>query len=30
MSQHFSFNFDLAGSAYGLFTLGGTYASPTM
>jgi 3-hydroxy-9,10-secoandrosta-1,3,5(10)-triene-9,17-dione monooxygenase len=30
MGQHFSFNFDIAGSAYGLFALGGTYANPTM
>ena len=30
MNQHFSFNFDIAGSAYGLFALGGTYANPTM
>jgi 3-hydroxy-9,10-secoandrosta-1,3,5(10)-triene-9,17-dione monooxygenase len=30
MNQHFSFNFDIAGSAYGLLTLGGRYANPTM
>jgi 3-hydroxy-9,10-secoandrosta-1,3,5(10)-triene-9,17-dione monooxygenase len=30
MGQHFSFNFDIAGAAYGLHALGGTYASPTM
>jgi alkylation response protein AidB-like acyl-CoA dehydrogenase len=30
MNQHFSFNFDIAGAAYGLFTLGGKYANPTM
>jgi 3-hydroxy-9,10-secoandrosta-1,3,5(10)-triene-9,17-dione monooxygenase len=30
MSQHFSFNFDIAGAAFGLHTLGGPYASPTM
>jgi 3-hydroxy-9,10-secoandrosta-1,3,5(10)-triene-9,17-dione monooxygenase len=30
ISQHFSFNFDIAGAAYGLFALGGRYASPTM
>ena len=30
MNQHFSFNFDIAGSAYGLYALGGTYANPTM
>ncbi|MGB8435293.1 MAG: acyl-CoA dehydrogenase family protein, partial [Burkholderiales bacterium] len=30
LSQHFSFNFDIAGSAYGLYALGGKYANPTM
>jgi 3-hydroxy-9,10-secoandrosta-1,3,5(10)-triene-9,17-dione monooxygenase len=30
MSQHFSFNFDIAGSAFGLNALGGAYANPTM
>jgi 3-hydroxy-9,10-secoandrosta-1,3,5(10)-triene-9,17-dione monooxygenase len=30
IGQHFSFNFDIAGSAYGLFALGGKYTSPTM
>ena len=30
MAQHFSFNFDIAGSAYGLHALGGAYANPTM
>jgi hypothetical protein len=30
MSQHFSFNFDIAGAAYGMHALGGVYASPTM
>jgi 3-hydroxy-9,10-secoandrosta-1,3,5(10)-triene-9,17-dione monooxygenase len=30
MNQHFSFNFDIAGAAYGLFALGGSYANPTM
>jgi 3-hydroxy-9,10-secoandrosta-1,3,5(10)-triene-9,17-dione monooxygenase len=30
ISQHFSFNFDIAGSAYGLLALGGRHASPTM
>jgi 3-hydroxy-9,10-secoandrosta-1,3,5(10)-triene-9,17-dione monooxygenase len=30
MNQHFSFNFDIAGAAYGLHALGGTYANPTM
>jgi 3-hydroxy-9,10-secoandrosta-1,3,5(10)-triene-9,17-dione monooxygenase len=30
MNQHFSFNFDIAGAAYGLNALGGPYANPTM
>jgi 3-hydroxy-9,10-secoandrosta-1,3,5(10)-triene-9,17-dione monooxygenase len=30
MSQHFSFNFDIAGAAYGLNALGGAYTNPTM
>jgi 3-hydroxy-9,10-secoandrosta-1,3,5(10)-triene-9,17-dione monooxygenase len=30
MSQHFSFNFDIAGSAFGLHALGGGYANPAM
>ena len=30
IAQHFSFNFDIAGSAYGLHALGGAYANPTM
>ncbi len=30
INQHFSFNFDIAGSAYGLNALGGAYAQPTM
>ncbi len=30
INQHFSFNFDIAGSAYGLHALGGVYANPTM
>ena len=30
ISQHFSFNFDISGSAYGTHALGGTYANPTM
>jgi 3-hydroxy-9,10-secoandrosta-1,3,5(10)-triene-9,17-dione monooxygenase len=30
INQHFSFNFDIAGSAYGSFALGGAYANPTM
>jgi len=29
-SQHFSFNFDIAGSAYGTVALGGNYAHPTL
>jgi 3-hydroxy-9,10-secoandrosta-1,3,5(10)-triene-9,17-dione monooxygenase len=29
VNQHFSFNFDIAGSAYGLHALGGKFASPT-
>jgi 3-hydroxy-9,10-secoandrosta-1,3,5(10)-triene-9,17-dione monooxygenase len=29
-SQHFSFNFDIAGAAYGLHALGGGYANPMM
>jgi 3-hydroxy-9,10-secoandrosta-1,3,5(10)-triene-9,17-dione monooxygenase len=29
-SQHFSFNFDIAGSAFGTAVLGGKYANPTM
>jgi 3-hydroxy-9,10-secoandrosta-1,3,5(10)-triene-9,17-dione monooxygenase len=29
-SQHFSFNFDIAGSAYGTVALEGKYANPTM
>ena len=28
MNQHFSFNFDIAGAAYGLFSLGGTTRTP--
>ena len=28
--QHFSLNFDIAGSAYGTAALGGKYANPTM
>jgi len=28
--QHFSFNFDIAGAAYGLNALGGRYGNPTM
>ena len=30
IGQHFSFNFDIAGSAFGLDALGGAYANPTM
>lgn len=30
MNQHFSFNFDIAGSAFGLHALGGPYSNPTM
>lgn len=30
MGQHFSFNFDIAGAAYGLHALGGPYGNPTM
>jgi 3-hydroxy-9,10-secoandrosta-1,3,5(10)-triene-9,17-dione monooxygenase len=30
IGQHFSFNFDIAGSAFGLDALGGPYANPTM
>lgn len=30
MNQHFSFNFDIAGSAFGLNALGGPYTNPTM
>ena len=30
INQHFSFNFDIAGSAFGLHALGGPYANPTM
>ena len=30
INQHFSFNFENAGAAYGAFALGGPYASPTM
>jgi 3-hydroxy-9,10-secoandrosta-1,3,5(10)-triene-9,17-dione monooxygenase len=29
-SQHFSFNFDIAGAAYGSVSLGGKYANPTL
>ena len=30
MNQHFSFNFDIAGAAFGLHTLGGNYVNPAM
>jgi 3-hydroxy-9,10-secoandrosta-1,3,5(10)-triene-9,17-dione monooxygenase len=30
INQHFSFNFDIAGAAYGLLALDGRYANPTM
>jgi 3-hydroxy-9,10-secoandrosta-1,3,5(10)-triene-9,17-dione monooxygenase len=30
INQHFSFNFDIAGAAYGTLTLSGKYANPTM
>jgi 3-hydroxy-9,10-secoandrosta-1,3,5(10)-triene-9,17-dione monooxygenase len=30
ISQHFSFNFDIAGAAYGLNALGGRYGNPTL
>jgi 3-hydroxy-9,10-secoandrosta-1,3,5(10)-triene-9,17-dione monooxygenase len=30
INQHFSFNFDIAGAAYGTVALGGKYANPTM
>ena len=30
INQHFSFNFDIAGSNYGLFVLGGPFANPTL
>ena len=30
INQHFSFNFDIAGSAYGTLALGGKYSNPTM
>jgi hypothetical protein len=29
-SQHFSFNFDIAGAAFGSAALGGQYAHPTL
>ncbi len=30
INQHFSFNFDIIGAAYGLHALGGQYTNPTM
>jgi 3-hydroxy-9,10-secoandrosta-1,3,5(10)-triene-9,17-dione monooxygenase len=30
MKQHFSFNFDIAGAAFGTVALGGKYANPTL
>jgi len=30
MNQHFSFNFDIAGAAFGLHALGGAYHNPAM
>jgi 3-hydroxy-9,10-secoandrosta-1,3,5(10)-triene-9,17-dione monooxygenase len=30
INQHFSFNFDIAGSAYGTVAMGGKYSNPTM
>ena len=30
MKQHFSFNFDIAGSAFGTVAMGGKYSNPTM
>ncbi|HET7672438.1 MAG TPA: acyl-CoA dehydrogenase family protein, partial [Burkholderiales bacterium] len=30
INQHFSFNFDIAGSAYGTVAMGGKFANPTM
>ncbi|HMK80156.1 MAG TPA: acyl-CoA dehydrogenase family protein [Xanthobacteraceae bacterium] len=30
MNQHFSFNFDIAGAAFGLHALGGVYSNPAM
>jgi len=30
IAQHFSFNFDIAGSAFGTVALGGKYANPTL
>jgi len=30
IAQHFSFNFDIAGAAYGMHALGGAYVNPAM
>jgi len=30
IGQHFSFNFDIAGGAFGTAALGGKYVNPTM
>ena len=30
INQHFSFNFDIAGAAFGIAALGGQYAHPTL
>jgi hypothetical protein len=30
INQHFSFNFDIAGAAFGSAALGGQYAHPTL
>jgi alkylation response protein AidB-like acyl-CoA dehydrogenase len=30
MKQHFSFNFDIAGAAFGTVALGGKYTNPTL
>jgi len=30
IGQHFSFNFDIAGAAFGTAALGGKYANPTL
>jgi len=30
MNQHFAFNFDIAGSVFGLHALGGAYTNPAM
>src|SRR5262249_58943391 len=30
IAQHFSFNFDIAGAAFGLNALGGSYVNPAM